>query len=179
MQLLISDANILIDMEAGQLLPLFFSLPYGFGMPDSVYAEEIEPGTPGLDGLGLRLLEVRGDWVSYAFGLTEKYTEKFKGQKGEAPNHNDYLALAAAKQEQGRLLTGDGNLRIVAQSESVRCHGTVWLLEEMLKARLIAVDACESAVARMKDSGRRLPWSEIADRMDRYRNPSFFCKDNG
>ena len=81
MQLLISDANILIDMEAGQLLKTFFRLPYRFGMPDSVYAEEIEPGTPGLDGLGLRLLEVRGDWVNYALGLTEKYTEQFKGKK--------------------------------------------------------------------------------------------------
>lgn len=171
MQLLISDANILIDMEAGQLLKTFFRLPYRFGMPDSVYAEEIEPGTPGLDGLGLRLLEVRGDWVSYALGLTEKYTEQFKGKKGEAPNHNDYLALAAAQQERCGVLTGDGNLRIVAKSENVRFFGTVWVLEEMLKARLLKVDTCERAVARMKDSHRRLPWSDIAEMIDRYRNP--------
>lgn len=34
MLLLISDANILIDMEAGRLMATFFRLPMRFGVPD-------------------------------------------------------------------------------------------------------------------------------------------------
>ena len=54
MRLLISDANILIDMEAGALMETLFQLPMQFGIPDLLYYEEIEPGSPGLEGLGLR-----------------------------------------------------------------------------------------------------------------------------
>lgn len=54
MRLLISDANILIDMEAGVL----FRLPMEFGIPDLLYYEEIEPGSPGLADSGLKIMEV-------------------------------------------------------------------------------------------------------------------------
>ena len=52
MRLLISDANILIDMEAGALMETLFQLPMQFGIPDLLYYEEIEPGSPGLAGHG-------------------------------------------------------------------------------------------------------------------------------
>ncbi len=43
MRLLISDADILIDMEAGALMETLFQLPMQFGIPDLLYYEEIEP----------------------------------------------------------------------------------------------------------------------------------------
>lgn len=57
MRLLISDANILIDMEAGALMETLFQLPMQFGIPDLLYYEEIEPGSPGLEDLGLQVME--------------------------------------------------------------------------------------------------------------------------
>jgi hypothetical protein len=48
MRLLISDANLLIDLEAGALMETLFQLPMQFGIPDLLYYEEIEPGSPGL-----------------------------------------------------------------------------------------------------------------------------------
>ena len=65
MRLLISDANILIDMEAGALMETLFLLPMQFGIPDLLYYEEIEPGSPGLEDLGLQIMEVSGDFVAY------------------------------------------------------------------------------------------------------------------
>lgn len=41
-QLLISDANILIDMEEGELLTQLFQLPYQFAIPDILFVEELE-----------------------------------------------------------------------------------------------------------------------------------------
>ncbi|WP_206434421.1 hypothetical protein [Iodobacter ciconiae] len=51
MQLLISDANILIDMEEGGLLASMFSLNYEFLIPDILFYEELAGQRP-LEGLG-------------------------------------------------------------------------------------------------------------------------------
>jgi len=117
--LLIIDANILIDMESGNLLERLFQLPIRIAIPDILYREEIEPGTPGLEFIGLCLLEITGEYVAYALSLSNKY--------GNGPSHNDYFALALAKQEGCPLLTGDKQLRKVALSEEVSTMGTIWL----------------------------------------------------
>ena len=152
MLLLISDANILIDMEAGQLMEKLFQLPMQFAMPDILYWEEIEPGTPDLEVLGLKILEVRGEYVRYASELPDKY--------GTALSPNDYLALALARQEDCPLLTGDQSLKIVARKEDVKVMGTVWLLQAMVENRLLSVDEAIAALALMKESRRRLPWAD-------------------
>ena len=152
MLLLISDANSLIDMEAGQLMERLFQLPMQFAMPDILYWEEIEPGTPDLEVLGLKILEVRGEYVRYASELPDKY--------GTALSPNDYLALALARQEDCPLLTGDQSLKIVARKEDVKVMGTVWLLQAMVENRLLSVDEAIAALALMKESRRRLPWAD-------------------
>ena len=42
MLLLISDANILMDVEVGDLVAPMFSLGYQFAVPDMLYYEEME-----------------------------------------------------------------------------------------------------------------------------------------
>ena len=42
MLLLISDANILMDVEVGDLVAPMFSLGYPFAVPDVLYYEELE-----------------------------------------------------------------------------------------------------------------------------------------
>jgi len=150
--LLISDANILIDMEAGGLLQKFFSLPMRIGIPDILYREEIEPGTPGLEELGLVLLEVEGSFVEYAFNLPLRY--------GNGPSHNDYLALSLAKQESCPLLTGDQKLKKVAIAENVDTKGTIWVLKSLIANDIIKVQEAFDSLDRMRQSGRRLPWKE-------------------
>ena len=79
---------------------------------------------------------------------------------GPTPGHNDYLALALAKQEACTLLTGDTNLRIVANKEQVNVMGTIGLLCAMIENQLLAVDDAFQALDRMKAGKRRLPWPE-------------------
>jgi hypothetical protein len=160
MKLLISDANILIDMEAGALIASVFQLPMQLGIPDVLYYEEIEPGTPGLDVLGLQVMEVSGDFVAYAQGLPGQHHHLLPANNGPKPDHNDYLALALAKQEGCTLLTGDTNLRIVAQKEQIPVKGTIWLLCCMVESQLITVDEALAALDKMKAGKRRLPWPE-------------------
>ena len=160
MQLLISDANILIDMEAGALMETLFQLPVQLGIPDLLYYEEIEPGTPGLEDLGLQIMEVTGDYVKYAQLLRSQYNHTLPAKNGPQPSHNDYLALALAKQETCTLLTGDANLRIVASKEQITVMGTIGLLCAMVENQLLTVDDAMNALNKMKQGKRRLPWPE-------------------
>lgn len=69
MQLLISDANILIDLEEGELLAQLFTLPYQFTVPDILYFDELEAQHGHLMGLGLKLAELNAATMLYAVEL--------------------------------------------------------------------------------------------------------------
>lgn len=172
MLLLISDTNILIDMEAGGLIGTLFKLPMQFGIPDLLYYEEIEPGSPGLDELGLRIMEVRGEFVAYAHSLPVQHNHLLPAKNGPKPNHNDYIALALAKQEASILLTGDANLRIVAKLEQVSVMGTLGLLCAMIEHKLLAVEDALAALDQMKLAKRRLPWVEAEKILNRFQGAS-------
>ncbi|GGX68812.1 DUF3368 domain-containing protein [Saccharospirillum salsuginis] len=149
MQLLISDANILIDLEEGQLIERMFDLPYRFSIPDILFIEELEEEHQHLLELGLTLRELNSKTMTYAMNLIPRY---------KRASRNDCFALALAAQEECPLLTGDMALRKAAESESVMVHGTLWLVETMVKRRLISVKEARAAFQRMEAAGRRLPW---------------------
>ncbi|MCE9681147.1 hypothetical protein [Halomonas alkalisoli] len=97
-------------------------------------------------------MEVTSAYVEYAFQLPEQY--------GDVACHNDYLALALAKQEGCPLLTGDQGLKQASLGEDVSVMGTVWLLRAMVENRLLSVDEALNALGLMKTRKRRLPWTE-------------------
>ena len=152
MQLLISDANILIDLEEGQLIELMFQLPYQFAIPDILFVEELEQEHEHLLGLGLTMSELTGETMVYAMELIPRYTNA---------SRNDCFALALAAQEECTLLTGDKALRQAAETESVLVRGTLWLVELMVRQALISIEQAREAYQRMKESGRRLPWNVV------------------
>ncbi|MGE0875206.1 MAG: PIN domain-containing protein [Burkholderiales bacterium] len=153
-RLLISDANIIIDMDTGGLLRLMFRFDATFAVPDVLYEEELRADHPELPRLGLKRLELNEETVAYADRMVEKY-------QGLGASINDLLALALARQEECPLLTGDGRLRTVGKTEGVDVHGTLWLIEEMVKSRTVTVRQAESGYARMREARRRLPWDEV------------------
>jgi hypothetical protein len=57
-------------------------------------------------------------------------------------------------------LTGDGKLRIVAAVEKISCHGTVWLMEQLIISGILTVQQAAVAYEQMKAAHRRLPWDE-------------------
>jgi hypothetical protein len=153
-RLLISDANIIIDMNTGGLLRPMFRLDATFAVPDILFEEELRADHPELSRLGLSLLELREETVVYADKLVEKYRRL-------GASINDLLALALAWQEKCPLLTGDSRLRTAGQTEGIDIHGSIWLVEQMVLARTITVRQAEASYAKMRDAGRRLPWDEI------------------
>ncbi|MCF6172574.1 MAG: hypothetical protein L3J44_02140 [Campylobacteraceae bacterium] len=55
MQLLISDANIFIDLDVCGILEQMFELPFEFAVPDILYMEELEEHHGDLPRYGLQI----------------------------------------------------------------------------------------------------------------------------
>lgn len=159
MLLLISDANVIIDLEAGDILEALFQLPYDFAMPDVLYEEEIKDGSPDLLNMGLKTLIVESQYVDYAIALGEAH--------GDEPGFYDRLALSLAKQEACPLLTGDSNLRTLAGHEGVDIRGTLWVLAELIEFGLLTHEKGLASLDLMKARKRRLPWDNAKQQIER------------
>ena len=160
-RLLISDANILIDISAGNLLNVMFRLDHDFGLPDVLFVEELQAQHPELPGMGLKILTLESEAVADMVALQAKHHKT-------GVSVNDCMALALARQEQSTLLTGDGALRQVALAEGADVKGTVWLVGQMLEAGLVDGERARRAYQAMKEDGSRLPWDTIRQQLKRY-----------
>jgi predicted nucleic acid-binding protein len=155
MLLLISDANILMDVEVGDLVAPMFSLGYQFAVPDVLYYEELEEQHAHLLDMGLQTRTLSAKSVEHVQSLSQTYAR---------PGRNDLFALALAEVEKCPLLTGDAALRQAAEMEQVEVRGTVWLIAEMVREKRVTVAVARAALHKMRVNGRRLPW-EIAEKM--------------
>lgn len=160
MQVLISDTNILIDLEVGGLLQIMFKLPFEFCTPDVLYETELANQHSHLIALGLTLRELSPDSMVYAYRINQSYNQ---------PSFNDLLALALAKQESCPLLTGDKRLRQAAAKEAVVVKGTIWVVEQMITQGFINTLEARDAYLKMRESDRRLPFDLVLKNLDEFK----------
>lgn len=166
MRLVVTDANVIIDLDAGGLLEA--ALHYAdieYCVPDVLYVEELADYYGRLPGIGLKVLPQPPEAVLYV----EQLRPRFRG-----PSSNDLFALALARNLGCALLSGDGALREAALREAahvegVELHGTIWLLEQLLAARVVTVDQVADAYDAMRVDGSRLPWDDARDQVLRWR----------
>lgn len=156
--IIISDANVLIDILTAELIQEMFQLPETFAVPDILFAEELADHHPELPSAGLQILEMTPEHIEQSAQLRQQYAR---------PSMNDLLALTLARHHICPLLTGDRDLRTVADEHGVEVHGTLWLLERLLQQELIALNQLEQAYKRMRAAQRRLPWNEVEWQLQR------------
>jgi len=82
---------------------------------------------------------------------------------------NDLLALVLARALEATLLTGDRHLRRVAAQEGVDVHGTLWVLDEMVRLEVITPPQATQALERMLAQARRLPRAECQRRLRQWK----------
>ncbi|WP_258808432.1 PIN domain-containing protein [Pseudidiomarina sp. CB1] len=155
-QLLVSDANILIDMAEGGLLEQFFALPFEFIIPDILFEEELADEHPHFPELGLKLEVLSGELMVQAFEMITRHSK---------PSRNDVFAMCLAMNKGCPLLTGDRDLRVAAQQEGIVVKGTIGMVEAMIQHNIITAEQAKHSFQRMKEAGRRLPWELIEARI--------------
>jgi hypothetical protein len=162
MKILVSDTSVLIDLERGGFLDSCFKLPFEFAVPDLLYARELaEFGGPALVARGLIVQELTGDEVTAAQAV-----------RGNHPKLSlpDAFAYALASVRGWTLLTGDGELRALAEVEGVEFFGVLWILDQLFNGKVteaaVIVNGLEAIAAHPRC---RLPRTEIQSRLERYR----------
>lgn len=153
---LVSDTTLWVDLRHGQVLRQAFLLPYAWVAPDLVVAELQEPPASELAQLGLRSCELSGAQVSQIVELASAY---------RAVSTADLAALVLAQAKRAVLVTGDKHLRRAAQCEGVPVHGTLWVLDEMVRLATVAAPAAALALEAMLRAGSRLPEHECRQRL--------------
>src|SRR3990170_3308292 len=128
-RLLVVDANVWIDLSNGGLVERVFQLGYSVSSPDVVVAELQSPSPDELLRLGLTVVELTGQQVLAVLKLTEQ--ERRISAK-------DLAAFFVARDSGGVLLTGDAHLRRLAQQRGLRAKGTLWVLDEAIRAAILA-----------------------------------------
>jgi predicted nucleic acid-binding protein len=157
------DANILIDFHACSLLERLFRLPLKLIAPDLVAFELEDPKNRYLMELGLEVVELSPDQVRKLDDLTSTHRRL---------SISDLSALILAEEMRTVLLTNDGLLRKLAARRNIEIHGTLWLLDEMVKLKLITPQCASGALKIMLQKGSRLPKRECQRRFNLWANTS-------
>lgn len=161
MEFLVSDTSVLIDLERGNLLEATFKLPFDFAVPDLLYAQELhEFGGPEWIGMGLRIEELSGEEVSAAAEFMQQH------RRLSVP---DCFALVLALKREWALLTGDKELRTIAEARDVSCHGVLWVLDRICENKILSGQELRVCLQAIVDHlGCRLPARAVRNRLRLY-----------
>jgi hypothetical protein len=159
---LVSDTSVLVDLERGGFLDSCFKLPFEFAVPDVLYRRELlQMGGEALVAHGLRVEELTGDELSAA--------QRVRAERPKLSLPDAYAySLAAARG--WTLLTGDGELRALAQGSHVAFFGVLRVLDQFFDGEVIEVTATIAGLETIAAHPRcRLPKAEIQARLERFR----------
>lgn len=82
----------------------------------------------------------------------------------------DAFAYALAAEREWSLLSGDGELRALAQAENLTLFGVLWLADQLFDTRTLDANLMVSGLEFIAAHPRcRLPSAEIEFRLTRYR----------
>ena len=161
MDVLVSDTSVVIDLERAQLIERIFALTYRFVVPDALYEQELKDyGGERLIALGLEVRSLTGEQVQEA--------QRLRRLERRISIHDSY-ALSLAKAEAAILLAGDAAMRKLAGAEGVRCHGVLWVFDQMEDQRVVPLTLLREGLSRIAAHPRcRLPKNEIDSRLARF-----------
>jgi predicted nucleic acid-binding protein len=116
-----------------------------------------------------KLRQLRRQYSLKVIRMSRKEVAAVREVRGLYPRLSfvDAVVLVAAKFSGILLLASDGDLRRAAECEKVRVHGSLWVLDEALRAGVLSCKQSKEALRRMVEQGRRLPADEIRKRLSR------------
>jgi predicted nucleic acid-binding protein len=156
MLLAISDASILVDMADTNLLGPLTKLPYRFVVPDFVVGEitrdeqrEIVKKLVGTRKLSV--LTASGDDLRLIEALL---------QDQPALSFADCSVVILAERNKALILTNDSRLRKVSERRRLTCHGTLWIIGQLVQDTVITAERARHALLFLLEANPRLPKAE-------------------
>jgi predicted nucleic acid-binding protein len=133
MRVIVSDTSCIIDLRKGKLLTAVFHLPYSIVIGQPLFDDELlsisKTEKRELRALGLEVRELNGAAVAQAAKYFNSHPRL---------TLNDCFALALAEDiESCILLTGDRDLRNIAEGKGIEARGTLWVMDELEDNRIV------------------------------------------
>lgn len=157
--LLISDANIFIDLDKTDLLRYFDRLGFAIATSDFVYNELNTEQKSILDELDIEIYKMDGD------ELLSFYTE-FSDLNLKKLSSQDYSIFYYAKKCAGEVLSNDLRLRKFAQRKSIPIKGLFYILDEMVSQNCVTASVMVEKLIMLKEINKRLPIDEVDKRIE-------------
>ena len=163
----VKDSNLFIDLELMGMTHLWLQLPFRT-VTTSLVVNELEIG-----GHSLSLSLIRGGQIEEYLVQSDELFELIESYSHLELGETDLSVLLAAEKYEGMILSGDSALRKIATARKIEVHGTIWVLDELIKAEKITpVMAAERLdyLLSLKGAKRRfLPKSVCAARIEFWR----------
>jgi len=156
--LLISDANIFIDLHKIGLLGVCVKLNHQIVTTDFVYNELYPEQRKVLDDLNIKQLTFEGEEIIDFFKIYSTL-----GNVGISPK--DYSLIYKAKKIKGSIVTGDKALRNYIKKENLDVFGIFFILDEILDEKLLALDEWKIKLEELRNLNDRLPKKEFEKRL--------------
>lgn len=157
------DSSVIIGLRDGGVLDCFLSrMPGLFAIPD-IMVDEIEldwlekKPSPRFD---ITRMELTSGEVRELIALASAH---------RALSVCDLAAFLIARRERATLLTGDKDLRQLAEDHCVAVHGILWILDEMVAREVLTPQQAAESLKTMLIKGTWLPMDECRRRV-RYWN---------
>jgi predicted nucleic acid-binding protein len=171
MKIAIKDANVFIDLESMGLLDLWFQLGITTLTSDFVVSE-LEAGNHHNALASIRAGQVIVAEIS-GLEMAGVFSDFLETHANKGLSDTDLSVIYVAIREQAMVLSGDRLLRSMAEAESLEIHGTLWILDELVKSSLlkphVAADRLDALVKRTGKEQRYLPKNECDSRISKWR----------
>jgi predicted nucleic acid-binding protein len=165
MRIIISDTSCLIDLRKAALLAGFLSLPFEILISNTLFEDELLSFTSkekkALLEAGLKVVDLPGPQVSQARDVIRARPRL---------SIHDGFAFALAETHSGCiLLTGDSELRSLAETSRIEVHGVLWVCDQLFEGKLSSAAQLRAALSQLAaDPAVRLPKRELAGYIRRY-----------
>jgi predicted nucleic acid-binding protein len=159
MRIIISDTSCLIDLRKAALLAGFLCLPFEILIPNTLFEDELLSFTSkekkALLEAGLKVVDLPGAQVSRARDVIRVRPRL---------SIHDGFAFALAETHDGCiLLTGDSELRSLAETSRIEVHGVLWVCDQLFEGKLSSAAQLHAALSQLAaDPAVRLPKRELA-----------------
>lgn len=157
MKLIVTDTNVFFDIIKIGALPEFFSLDYYICTTDFVLKEILLSGQSEqiesfIRAKSLTIFVLSADEIDIVSNLKTK--RSFKGI-------TDKSVLWKAVELSCPLLTGDKKLRSEAEDMGIEVHGSIWVIETLIKNELINKIVGIKFLESLKEVNVSLPYDLI------------------
>jgi len=147
MNIVVNDANVLIDLVKLRLLPHFFGLQLVFYTTDLILNElhdnQIAELQPFIDAGTLCLIHLSEEEL--------QETVLMRTEKSQL-SEQDCSAIVCARKVSGSLLTSDNTLRKFASRKLLTVYGHLWLFDRMVKEKTISAAEAILKLAELCDT---------------------------